>query len=307
MRILITGGSGLIGSQLANEMAADGHDIIVLSRNPDKHTFPEGVTGVKWDGQTAVGWAEWADGADAIVNLAGHSIGGEGFPPPRWTDERKRRILQSRIHAGQAVVAAVAQAASKPKVVVQMSGIDFYGNVPNDSLITEESGKGSGFLSDVTVAWENATAAVADMGVRRVVLRTALVLSLEGGPLPQTILPFKFFAGGPLGSGKQWWPWIHIDDVVRAIIFMIENDSARGIYNLCTPNPLPQKEFAKVIGQVMSRPSIVPAPGFALKLLLGEAAVLVLDGRRAIPKRLSETDFTWKYPELKEALLDLLN
>lgn len=307
MRILITGGTGLIGSKLAMEMAANGHEIIVLSRHPDKHSYSTGVTGVQWDSKTAVGWAALADGADAIINLAGQSIGGEGFPPPRWTDERKHRILQSRINAGQAVTEAVAQVSNKPQVVVQMSGIDYYGNVPNDSLITEESGKGSGFLSDVTVAWENATASVVDMGIRRVVLRTAMVLSLEGGPLPQTILPFKFFAGGPLGSGQQWWPWIHLDDVVRAIIFMIENESASGTYNLCTPNPLPQKGFAKVIGQVMSRPSFVPAPGFALKLLLGEVAVLVLDGRRAIPQRLSQTDFTWKYPDLQDALLDLLN
>lgn len=307
MRILITGGTGLIGSQLAKEMAADGHDMIVLSRNPDKYNFPQGVTGVQWDGQTAVGWAEYADGADAIVNLAGQSIGGEGFPPPRWTDERKQRILQSRIKAGNAVVDAISQAAEKPKVVVQMSGIDYYGNIPNDQIITEESDKGSGFLSDVTVEWEDATADVEEMGVRRVIVRTAIVLSLEGGPLPQTLLPFKFFAGGPLGDGKQWWPWVHLHDVVKAIRFTIENESTAGVYNLCTPNPLQQKEFAKVIGKVMGRPSFVPAPGFALKILLGEAAVLVLDGRRAIPKRLSEAGFIWKYPELDEALMDLLN
>lgn len=307
MRIIITGGTGLIGTQLAQAMAADGHEIIVLSRNPDNYTFPVGVTGVQWDGQTAVGWAEWAESADAIVNLAGQSIGGEGFPPPRWTAERKNRILQSRLDAGQAVAAAVKQAAIKPKMVVQMSGIDYYGHVAGDTEISEEAPKGNGFLSDVTVGWENATAPVEQLGVRRVILRTAIVLSMAGGPLPQTILPFKFFVGGPLGNGRQWWPWVHLDDVVGVIRYCIENESMNGVYNLCSPNPLPQKDFAKVIGKVMGRPSFIPAPAFALKLMLGEAAMLVLDGRRAIPKRLSESEYTWKYPKLEEALLDLLN
>lgn len=307
MRIIITGGTGLIGTELAREMAADGHEIIVLSRNPDRHTFPDSVTGVQWDSQTAVGWAEWAEGADAIVNLAGQSIGGEGFPPPRWTAERKNRILQSRIDAGQAVTAAVKEATSKPKMVVQISGIDYYGHVASDTEITEDAAKGSGFLSDVTVAWENATAPVEQLGVRRVILRTAIVLSMDGGPLPQTILPFKFFVGGPLGNGQQWWPWVHLDDVVGVIRYCIENESMSGVYNVCSPNPLPQKDFAKVIGKVMGRPSFIPAPAFALKLMLGEAAMLVLDGRRAVPERLTQNGYTWKYPKLEDALLDLLN
>ncbi len=307
MRIIITGGTGLIGTELAQKLTADGHEIIVLSRSPDRHTFPSGVTGVQWDSQTAVGWAEWVEGADAIVNLAGQSIGGEGFPPPRWTAARKHRILQSRIDAGQAVTAAVKQATIKPKMVVQMSGIDYYGHVASDSEITEDTAKGSGFLSDVTVAWENATAPVEQLGVRRVILRTAIVLSMDGGPLPQTILPFKFFVGGPLGNGQQWWPWVHLDDVVGVIRYCIENESMSGIYNVCSPNPLPQKDFAKVIGKVMGRQSFIPAPAFALKLMLGEGAMLVLDGRRAIPERLTESGYTWKYPELEDALLALLN
>lgn len=307
MRILITGGTGLIGTPLSQQLAAGGHEVIVLSRNPGKHTLPVGVTAVAWDGRTSSGWAHLADGAAAIINLAGESIGGSGFPPPRWTDARKQRILQSRLHAGQAVTAAVQAATNKPGVVVQMSGIDYYGNVPGDTAVTESSPKGSGFLSDVTEQWEASTAVVESLGVRRVVLRTGIVLSLEGGALPQTMLPYRFFAGGPLGNGRQWWPWVHLADVVRAIQFLVENESASGVFNVCAPNPLPEKEFGRVLGQVMARPSLIPAPAFALKLMLGEMAAMVLDGRRALPTRLQELGFTFQYLEAREALLDLLN
>lgn len=307
MRILITGGTGLIGAPLSQQLAASGHKVIVLSRKPDKHALPAGVTAVAWDGRTTSGWAHLADGAGAIINLAGESIGGSGFPPPRWTDARKQRILQSRLDAGQAVTAAVQAATNKPDVVVQMSGIDYYGNVPGDTAVTETSPKGSGFLSDVTEQWEASTAVVETLGVRRVVLRTGIVLSLEGGALPQTMLPYRFFAGGPLGNGRQWWPWVHLADVVRAIQFLVENESAGGVFNLCAPNPLPEKEFGRVLGQVMSRPSLIPAPAFALKLMLGEMAAMVLDGRRALPTRLQELGFTFQYPKAQEALLDLVN
>lgn len=307
MRILITGGTGLIGTPLSQQLAASGHEVLVLSRNPGKYTLPASVTAVAWDGRTSSGWANLADGAGAIINLAGESIGGSGFPPPRWTAVRKQRILQSRLDAGQAVTAAVQAAAVKPGVVVQMSGIDYYGDVPGDTIVTETSPKGSGFLSDVTEQWEGATAVVETMGARRLVLRTGLVLSLDGGALPQTMLPYKFFAGGPLGNGRQWWPWIHLADVIRAIQFLVENENASGVFNVCAPNPLPEKEFGRVLGQVMARPSLIPAPAFALKLMLGEMAAMVLDGRRALPTRLQELGFTFQYPEVREALLDLLN
>ncbi|GIK56695.1 MAG: TIGR01777 family protein [Chloroflexi bacterium] len=307
MRILITGGTGLIGTPLSQQLAASGHEVIVLSRNPGKYTLPAGVTAVAWDGRTSSGWAHLADGAGAIINLAGESIGGSGFPPPRWTTARKQRILQSRLDAGQAVTAAVQAAAVKPGVVVQMSGIDYYGNVPGNTAVTETSSKGNGFLSDVTEQWEASTAVVETLGVRRVVLRTGIVLSLDGGALPQTMLPFKFFAGGPLGNGRQWWPWIHLADVIRAMQFLVEHENASGVFNVCAPNPLPEKEFGRVLGQVMARPSLIPAPAFALKLMLGEMAAMVLDGRRAVPTRLQELGFTFQYPEAREALLDLLN
>ncbi|MCB9007830.1 MAG: TIGR01777 family protein [Ardenticatenaceae bacterium] len=307
MRIIITGGTGLIGSALAKNLAADNHEVIVLSRNPAKYSFPSGVRGEKWDAKTAAHWGHLADGADAIVNLAGAPIAGDGLLPSRWTEERKRRIRQSRIDAGTAVTEAITAAQNKPRLVIQSSGVDYYGDVQSDQIITETSPNGSGFLADVTVDWENSTAAVEAMGVRRVIIRSGIVLSMDSGALPITVLPFKFFAGGPLGSGQQWWPWIHLEDEVRAIQFLLESETAVGPYNLCAPNPLQNKDFAKTIGHVMNRPAIMPAPAFALKLALGEIAAIVLDGRRAIPQKLQNDGFTFKYPKAKEALMDLLN
>jgi uncharacterized protein (TIGR01777 family) len=306
MRIIITGGTGLIGSRLAKSYAAEGHEVIVLSRNPAKYTFPAGVTGVQWDSKTDAGWGHLADGADAIVNLAGAPINGGTLIPKRWTPERKQRIRQSRIDAGKAVTAAVAAAAAKPGVVVQSSGIDYYGDIPGDRKLDETAPNGHGYLADVTVDWEASTASVAEMGVRRVVIRTGIVFSMESGALPITVLPFRFFVGGPLGSGRQWWPWIHVEDEVRAIRFLIENESAGGAYNLCAPDTPQQKDVAGAIGRVLRRPSLIPVPGFALKLLLGEVAELVLAGRRAIPARLQEAGFDFQFGELEPALSDLL-
>ena len=305
MRVIITGGTGMIGSELAASLAGDGHEVIALSRNPSKHAPPPGVQIEKWDSKTAAGWGHLADGADAIVNLAAESIAGEGFPPDRWTAAKKRRIRQSRIDAGNAVVEAVKAAASKPAVVIQASGNDYYGD-QGDEVLTEEVPPGDSFLADVTLDWEGATAPVAGMGVRHVVARGGIVLSMEGGALPSTVLPFRLFVGGPLGNGRQWWPWIHIQDLVRAIRFLIENEAASGPVIVCTPNPLRNKDFARVIGEVMGRPSYFPVPAFALKLALGEVADTVLHSRRTLPEKLQALGFTFLYPDLKPALEDLL-
>jgi uncharacterized protein (TIGR01777 family) len=307
MHVIITGGTGLIGKPLTQLLAQAGHQVTVLSRNPAKHTLPPGIQMAQWDGQTAVGWEQAANSAHAIINLAGESIAGSGFPPPRWSAERKQRILQSRLDAGRAVVAAIRAADNKPAVVLQASGIDYYGNVPTIHEINEESPSGTGFLADVTRQWEASTAEVQEMGVRQILLRTGIVLSMEGGALPQTVMPFKFFAGGPLGNGKQWWPWIHLTDEIRAIQFLLEHRTASGAFNLCAPNPLPQKEFAQEIGRAMGRPALLPAPAFALRAMLGEMAAIVLDGRRAIPQRLQALGFTFQYPQATSALLDILN
>lgn len=302
MRVIVTGGTGLIGSKLAAELAAENHDVIVLSRNPGKHTLPPGVRAEKWDAKTAAGWGHLADGADAIVNLAGEPLAGRGLFPSRWTAERKRRILESRLNAGRAVTEAVRAATTQPNVVIQSSGADYYGN-RGDEIVTEETPAGKdSFLSHVTIDWEASTAPVEEMGVRRVIIRSAMVLSLESGALPITVLPFRFFVGGPLGNGEQWWPWIHLDDEVRAIRFLMDNGSASGPFNLSSPNPLKNKDFAKAIGRVLNRPSLIPVPAFAMRLALGEVADIVLEGRRAVPQRLQEMGFTFRYPQAEAAL-----
>jgi uncharacterized protein len=300
MRVIITGGTGLIGRALAANLASDGHETIVLSRAPERVTgLPPGVRAERWDARSATGWGALADGADAIVNLAGESLAG------RWTTERKRRILESRQNAGRAVVEAVEQASVKPRVVVQASGAGYYGP-RGDEEITEEAGPGKDYLGRTAIEWEVSTAPVESLGVRRVVIRTGVVLSTAGGAFPPLVLPFQFFVGGPLGSGRQWFPWIHIADEARAIRFLIEHESASGPFNLTAPNPLTNAEFGRVLGRVLRRPAFVPAPAFALKLLLGEMSTVLLDGQRAVSHRLQDLDFTFRFPDAEAALRDLL-
>lgn len=308
MRYIITGGSGIIGSELTKSLTADGHEVIILSRDPSRHALPAGAQGVKWDARTAEGWGHLANGAFAIVNLAGETIGGSGtIPlPGTWSAERKQRIKNSRLWAGEAVVAAVESAAVKPEVVFQMSGIDYYPS--SDKTMIEESERGRQFLAEVVADyWEPSTEPVEAMGVRRVVARTAPLLNLETGPLPASLLQFKLFAGGRLGSGKQWFSWIHTQDVVRAIRFLTETSAARGIYNVAAPHPVTNEEFTQILGKVMGRPTLIPVPEFALKLMLGEVSALVLEGRPVNVSKLLSSGFTFKYPELEAALMDLLN
>lgn len=306
MRIIVTGGSGLIGTALAGSLAEDGHEVVILSRSPERLTnLPPGARAERWDGKSADGWGALADGADAIVNLAGENIGGTSLLEilfARWTPERKRRILSSRIDAGRAVVQAVRQASRKPKVVVQPSGVGYYG-LGRDAAQREEASPGDDFLARVCVGWESSTAEVESLGVRRVVFRTGVVLTPRGGILPLLLLPFRLFAGGRLGSGRQWFPWVHLDDQVAAIRFAIENDRARGTYNLSAPQPLRNREAAAIVARVLRRPAWLPVPAFALRLLLGEKHILVLDGQNAPPDRLQAAGFTFRRPQLEGALV----
>jgi uncharacterized protein (TIGR01777 family) len=307
-RILIAGGSGIIGSELSASLAAD-YEVVVLSRDPARHQLPAGVRGVQWDARTADGWGHLADGAFGIINLAAETVGGSGVLPiplpGTWSAERKRRIKESRLHSGQAIVAAVEAAAVKPQVVFQMSGIDYY--PAGEQVMTEESARGRQFLADVVAdCWEPSTAAVEQWGVRRVVARTAPLLNLETGPLPASRLQFRLFAGGRLGSGRQWFSWIHTADAVRAIRFLTENEAASGVVNVASPNPVTNAVFTRVLGDVMNRPSILPVPEFALKLLLGEVSALVLEGRPVSVRKLEGLGFTFLFPTLEAALRDIL-
>lgn len=300
MRVVITGGTGLIGRALSASLAADGHEVIVPSRSPQRAlAFPDGVRVVRWDARTAQGWGELVDGADAIVNLAGQNIFG------RWTAEYKRRIRESRLEAGQAVVEAVEQAKTKPKVVVQASGVGYYGP-RGDEIVTEDASAGEGYLGRTAVAWEGSTAPVEGLGVQRAIARIGIVLSTKGGALPKMLLPFRLFVGGRLGDGSQWFPWIHIADAVRALRFLMENDRAQGPFNLAAPNPLTNAQFTRALGRVLGRPSFLRVPSFAVRLVFGEMSTLVLDGQRAVPRHLEELGFDFRFPQIEAALEDLL-
>ncbi len=307
MRYIITGGTGFIGRHLTNSLLADNHEVFILSRNTAHQQLPAGATGVQWDGESGSGWSHLAEGAFAIINLAGESIGGNGIIPlpGTWSAERKRQIKESRLRAGQAVVAAVEAATVKPQVVFQMSGIDYYPT--GDRVMTEDSPRGHGFLTEVVADfWEPSTAAVELMGVRRIVARTAPLLNRENGPLPASLLQFRLYAGGRLGSGKQWFAWIHPDDVIRAIRFLTETGSANGIFNLAAPNPVTNEEFTRTLGKIMKRPAILPVPEFALKLLLGEISAMVLEGRPVSVEKLEAHGFNFEYPALGPALREIL-
>ena len=300
MRVIITGGSGLIGRALTTDLARNSHEVIIISRRPERIIgLPAEVRAERWDGRTAEGWYSLADGADAIINLAGENISSG-----RWTDERKNTILQSRLNAGQAVVQAVKAVTRKPRVVIQASGIGYYGPCGNEE-ITEETPPGHDFLARLAVEWESSTASLEALGVRRAVIRTGVVVSIEGGALPRMLLPFRFFIGGRLGSGQQWFPWIHIADEVGAIRFLIENEGASGPFNLSAPIPLTNTEFSRLLGQRLRRPALMPTPEFALRLLFGEMATALLDGQRAIPKHLLQLGFRFRFPEAGPALRNL--
>jgi uncharacterized protein (TIGR01777 family) len=307
MRVIIPGGSGLIGGELAASLAADGHEVTVLSRRPEqvRNQLAAGVSVAGWDGKSVGGWGHLVDGADAIVNLAGKSLDGGTFFPKRWTAARKQEYIDSRVEPGRAVVEAIKAAEKKPRVLIQASASGYYEQDTTEP-VTEDSPNASTWQAALCREWEKVTAEVEAMGVRRAIIRTGMVLSTAGGAFPRLLLPFKLFAGGPMGSGKQWMPWIHHEDEVRAIRFLIEQEDASGPFNLCAPNPVTNAEFARTLGRVMRRPSFVPVPGFAIKSAFGEVAELVLEGWQMVPKRLEECGFSFKYVKLEAALREML-
>ncbi len=301
MRVLVTGGTGLIGRALCRALIARGDDVIVLSRAPERHAhrMPKEATLLAWDGQTPEGWGDVVESVDAVVNLAGANIA-EG----RWTESRKRLLRESRLNAGRALVAAIGAASEKPRVLIQASAVGYYGP-RGDEIVTEETPPGSDFLARLAVDWEASTREVEAWGVRRPIIRTGVVLSLEGGALPRMLPPFKLGLGGPLGRGRQWFPWIHLEDEVQAILFLLDREDAQGPYNLTAPNPVRNEEFTRILGQLLHRPTVFRVPAFALRLLFGEMAVVLLEGQRAVPQRLLEAGYTFHYEDVRNALESL--
>jgi uncharacterized protein (TIGR01777 family) len=302
-RVLIAGASGFIGRALVLELAGKGYQVVALTRNAGASGggFPDGVLVSEWDGRTVAGWTHHADGAHAIVNLAGDNLA-QG----RWTRAKKLRILESRTAPGGALVAAVRQARTKPRVFVQASAVGFYGS-SGEAEIDEGSPSGGGFLAGVVREWEASTRQVEDLGVRRVVIRSGLVLGRAGGVWPSLIRPFRLFAGGPLGDGRQWFSWISLEDEVRAIRFLIEHGELAGAFNLAAPQPLREGELCRIVGKGLRRPCGFSVPAFLLKLLFGEkAGETLLVSQRVLPRRLAAAGFEFRHPDAAAAVAALV-
>jgi uncharacterized protein (TIGR01777 family) len=302
MRVIITGATGFIGRALTKELLEAGYEVVVLSRNPKTggRLSNRRFSVVRWDGMSGEGWGAYAEGAYAIINLAGESISSG-----RWTKKRKQMILKSRLNAGKAVVEAIKQAREKPRVVIQASAIGYYGS-RWDEVLDESSSPGSGFLCEVAQQWESSTKEVQSLGVRHVIIRTGIVLGPDGGAFPHIVRPFRFFVGGPLGSGNQWFSWIHLHDETKAIRFLMEKGHLHGVFNLTSPGTLQQKDFSKILGKTMRRPSWLRVPGFLLYLFIGEMAeALLLSGQRVVAKRLLEAGYNFRYPDAESTLQNI--
>ena len=302
-RVIITGGTGFIGKALSALLVDHGYDVIVLTRNisPGSRSGTA-VKPVVWDAKTSAGWLDQAEGAYAIINLAGENVA-QG----RWTEERKRRILQSRLDATAAVMDALKRCKKKPAVLIQASAAGYYGAGSGTAIYEEASPSGEGFLAEVTRQWEKASEEADKQGVRRVIIRTGVVLGLKGGALDKLMLPYRFFVGGYIGPGSQFMPWIHLEDEVRAILFLMEKKNMDGAFNLTAPLPVTAKEFSRVLGKVMKRPGWIKVPSFVIKLVFGEmGAEALLSGKKVVPKRLLRAGFSFNYVELDGALESLL-
>jgi uncharacterized protein (TIGR01777 family) len=292
MRVLITGSHGLIGTALVASLARDGHDVRPLARGP------------QWDPEHQTVDPAVLDGVDAVVNLAGAGIGDH-----RWSDEHKRRVLDSRVKGTTALAQAIAQRppAERPSVLVNGSAVGYYGD-RGDEALTEDSPSGGGFLAEVAREWEAAAHPAQDAGVRTVLLRTGIVLAAKGGAMGKMLTPFKFGLGGRIGSGAQWFSWIHIDDEVGAIRHAIDTAAVAGPLNATAPNPATNAAFTKALGHALHRPTVIPVPAPALRVLFGRemAEEMLLGGQRALPAKLEATGYAFKHPRLDEALEDLL-
>ena len=298
MKFVITGGTGFLGSALLNKCIEDKHGILLLTRKPRALSDLEKiyVEVAQWDGRTLGPWVQRMEEADAIINFAGESIGGG-----RWTQGRKERIINSRLNATKVLIEAVGKLSKKPNVLINASGVGYYGvDVQNE--VTETSPSGNDFLAQVCTRWEQEASKAEDLGLRVVRFRNGVVLEKNGGALKKMIFPYLFFIGGTLGSGQQWFPWIHREDLMQIIYYTIKNSQVRGPINVVAPEIVTMKQFCKALGKAMHRPSLMTVPDFVLRMLFGEMADMILTGQRAIPKKLQEAGFKFKYPTIESAL-----
>ena len=294
MKILITGGSGFIGTNLSEYLLQNGHRVCAIARSDDPHRIRhDGYRYISADTTQPGEWQEEVGEADAVVNLTGATI----FH--RWTTKYKKKIYNSRILTTRHVVASLPK--DKNVTLCSASGAGYYGDRGDDPL-TEDETIGQNFLADVSKDWENEAQQATTKGVRVAVMRFGVVLGKNGGALAKMIPAFKLFVGGPLGSGNQWFPWMHLEDLMAAILFILERQDVSGPFNFCAPNPVQYRELAKTLGKVLGRPSFMPAPAFMIRLAMGEFGEVFLSSQRMLPDRLLKAGFSFQYPDLRGAI-----
>lgn len=296
MKLVITGATGFIGSALCSQLLQRGHHLTLLTRSAPPDASTPAKTWRHWTPGTSGEWEASLDGADGVINLAGEPIAAR-----RWTAKQKQRIHLSRTEATRSIVEAFAKAKRKPAFLLSGSAVGYYGP-HGDEIVAEETPAGSDFLSSVCRAWEGEAQKAEPMGIRVVRLRTGIVLGPHGGALAKMLPPFKVFVGGPLGSGAQWMSWIHLEDELGLILHLIETPQAAGAVNATAPNPATMKEFCQTLGKVMRRPSWAPVPSFALRLMLGEMADMLLTGQRVVPAAAQKLGYQFRYSNLSDAL-----
>jgi len=314
MKIVIAGGSGFLGRPLASRLLLGGHEVVILTRSVALGRAAGGLRYATWDPTGTApqsdrragfaqgigpggAWSAEVDGADAVVNLAG-----AGLADARWTAGRKIELQHSRINSTRSLVEAVRQSKHRPRLFVQESAVGYYGST-GDAVIDESSGPGSDFLAQLCVDWEAESRALVQLGCRRIVLRTAPVLSADGGLLRRMMLPFRLFLGGPVGSGRQYMSWIHLHDWISMATWAIETPEVNGVLNVAAPKPVTNRVFCQALGRALHRPSLIPSPPFALRLLFGEMAdAMLLGGQRVMPKKALEMKFGFRYPDIDLAM-----
>ncbi|MEJ5351860.1 MAG: TIGR01777 family oxidoreductase [Melioribacteraceae bacterium] len=299
-KIIITGATGLIGRKISEFLIKDKNHLIIFSRRPEeaKKIITNAAEYVLWDYENSSEWKEYLEDADAVINLAGESIISK-----RWNEKTKQRIYNSRIISTRSLVNAIKETTHKPECFISASAVGFYGN--RNEEVNENSEKGNGFLANLVFDWENESQVLENYNVRTVNIRLGTVLSMNGGALPKLVKQFKLFFGGTLGSGNQWFPWIHIDDAAEIFLFALDN-KIHGILNAVSPNLITQKEFSKTLAKVLGRPCIFRIPEYLLKIILGEAANVILEGAKVYPKKTIEYGYKFKFDNLEKALRNLL-
>ncbi|MGQ9671891.1 MAG: TIGR01777 family oxidoreductase [Candidatus Aminicenantales bacterium] len=300
MKILVTGGTGFVGRRITPRLIQDGHEVTILTRSArELREVPLGVAYLRANPTQKGPWQEAIKDHDAAINLAGASI----FA--RWTEAYKMAIRESRLRTTRHLVEGIPAHSRRPFTLLSASAVGYYGFAGNEDL-TEDSPPGDDFLAQITRDWEEEAMKAKEKGARVVIMRLGIVLGEKGGALSQMIPLFRKYIGGPLGSGQQWFSWVHIQDLCEAIVFLIKHAEISGSVNICTPNPVTNKDLAKALGKALNRPSIIPTPGFLVKWVFGEMASIILKGQKVTPKRLQESGFVFQYPEIEQALTNLL-